>query len=326
MRYAAGVGGAAVLLALILQADPVVMLETLRSAGWGLSYLVPYRILFFALYALGWLLLLRPYDPNRRAGFGYVFWATTVREGIDRLLPVASVGGGIVGIRLIQFRGLPTSGVIATVVIETVSTLMAVYLFTAAGLLLWGQLDVDASRRHHILLLFWLTIPLPLALVLLLRFGSLFGRLYAVIRTLVGHFNGLSDGAAYLDVELRALFGRKRLLATVCLLDCAALASGSFEIWLTLHLFGHPVTSIEAFVLESMMQAARHLAFFVPAGVGVQEGGLVVFGQFLGISSELALAVSMAKRMRELLWGIPALVSWHYVEARHLQKRMSNAH
>ena len=38
----------------------------------------------------------------------------------------------------------------------------------------------------------------------------------------------------------------------------------------------------------------------------------VLFGHVLGISSELALAVSMAKRLREVLCGVPALFpgSW----------------
>jgi hypothetical protein len=67
-----------------------------------------------------------------------------------------------------------------------------------------------------------------------------------------------------------------------------------------------------------MTQAIRHLAFIIPAGLGVQEATLVLFGHMLGISSELALAVSMAKRMREVLCGIPSLISWQWLEARRL--------
>jgi len=39
----------------------------------------------------------------------------------------------------------------------------------------------------------------------------------------------------------------------------------------------------------------------------------------LGISSELALAVSMAKRLREVLCGVPVLVSWQWAEASRLR-------
>jgi hypothetical protein len=74
-----------------------------------------------------------------------------------------------------------------------------------------------------------------------------------------------------------------------------------------------------------MTQALRHLAFVVPAGVGVQEAGLVIFGHALGISGELALAVSMAKRMREVLCGLPSLLSWQWMEGRRFQRQMRNA-
>jgi hypothetical protein len=83
-------------------------------------------------------------------------------------------------------------------------------------------------------------------------------------------------------------------------------------------LFAHPVSAEAAILLESMTQAIRHVAFVVPAGIGVQEAGLVLFGHALGVGGELALSVSMAKRMRELVWGLPPLLSWQWSEARRL--------
>jgi hypothetical protein len=85
-----------------------------------------------------------------------------------------------------------------------------------------------------------------------------------------------------------------------------------------LYLCQHPISFGNAVILESMIQAMRHMAFFVPAGIGVQEAVLVLFGQLLGVSGELALAVSMAKRVREILCGLPALASWQWMEARRL--------
>jgi len=58
----------------------------------------------------------------------------------------------------------------------------------------------------------------------------------------------------------------------------------------------------------------------VPTGLGVQEAGLVVFGHVVGISGEMALAVGMVKRIRELAWGIPMLISWQWAEGRRLRR------
>jgi hypothetical protein len=66
--------------------------------------------------------------------------------------------------------------------------------------------------------------------------------------------------------------------------------------------------------LQTLIQAIRHVAFVVPAGVGVQEAGLIVFGHIVGISSEMALAVGMVKRIRELAWGI--VVGWQWMGRR----------
>jgi hypothetical protein len=89
-----------------------------------------------------------------------------------------------------------------------------------------------------------------------------------------------------------------------------------------LKLFGHPVSITAAIALESMTQAVRHVAFVIPAGLGVQEAGLVLFGHVLGIGGELGLAISMVKRMREVLWGLASLVSWQWMEGRRLDSRV----
>lgn len=316
--YLGGLAGLSVLIVLMVRSDFAEMWRTLRSAGWSLLWLAPYRLFFFLLYAVGWRSLLRPYDPQGRAGLGFLFWVTMVREGIDRLLPVASVGGGIAGIRLVGWRGISGAAAAATVAAEIVLTMAALYVFTAFGLFLLSELGASHETSRHVLIALLLSLPMPLGTGLLLRYGSVFGRIEAFLRPMVGE-SALSGGAAALDRELRACLSRGRPLVFAGLLQLMAFFSASFEIWFVLRLFGHPIDVSAAVMLESMTQAARHLAFVVPAGLGVQEGMFVLFGHVLGISSELALAVSMAKRLREVLCGVPVLVSWQWAEASRLR-------
>src|SRR5262249_57980181 len=119
---------------------------------------------------------------------------------------------------------------------------------------------------------------------------------------------------------IRALLGHRRVLLVTGLLHFVGLLSGAFEIWFALRLFGHSVDWKAAIALESMTQAVRHVAFVIPAGLGVQEAGLILFGRTLGIDAELALAVSMAKRLREVLLGVASLLSWHWMEGRQIHK------
>jgi hypothetical protein len=48
---------------------------------------------------------------------------------------------------------------------------------------------------------------------------------------------------------------------------------------------------------------------------------MVLFGALLGLPADLALAVSLAKRVRELALGLPGLAAWQWVEGRRLLAR-----
>jgi putative membrane protein len=201
---------------------------------------------------------------------------------------------------------------------EVLLTLMTLYVFTATGLFLLSDLGASEQTLRHVLIALLLSLPVPVITALLLRNGAVFGRLEAFLRPMVGE-TALSTGAAALDRELRACLSRSGSLACAGLLQLLAFLSAAFEVWFALRLFGHPVDIRAAVMLESMTQAMRHVAFIVPAGLGVQEAGFVLFGHALGIGGELALAVSMAKRLREVLCGVPALVSWQLREAARLR-------
>jgi hypothetical protein len=136
---------------------------------------------------------------------------------------------------------------------------------------------------------------------------------------------GLERGetAASLDADLRACLARLGTLLLAGALQLLALITASFEIWWAMRLFDHPISLTSSVMLEGLTQAVRHLAFIVPAGLGVQEAALVLFGHTLGISTELALGVSAVKRVREVLCGVPPLLSWQWLEARRLRAAKS---
>jgi putative membrane protein len=317
--YLGALLGVALLIALGVRSDLGAMLYTLGVAGWQLLWLVPYRGLYFILYAVGWYLLLRPYDPSRAAGFGYVLWVTTVREAIDRLLPVATVGGSVAGVRLMSWRGIGKVPATATVVVEILLTLSVLYAFTALGLVLLANRGAGDSYQR-LLVGFLCSLPVPIVTAALLSYGSVFGRLQRVLSRVAGVGVLVESAAKALDDELHACLRRGGTLLVVGSLQLIAWISGAFEVWFVLRIFGHPVGVSAALILESTMQALRHLAFLVPAGIGVQEASLVMFGHLLGISSEQALGVSMAKRIREVLCGLPPLLSWQWLEGLRLAK------
>ena len=87
-------------------------------------------------------------------------------------------------------------------------------------------------------------------------------------------------------------------------------------VWLAFWLLGHPVGLAEAVILESLAQATRSVGFMLPGGLGAQEGGIVTGALMLGIGADLALAVALLKRARELAYGIAGLIAWSLVDPK----------
>ena len=82
----------------------------------------------------------------------------------------------------------------------------------------------------------------------------------------------------------------------------------------------HPASVSDALILESLVSAARGVIFFVPLNAGVQEGAYLLIGSLLGLPADLALALSLLKRARDLLKGVPALLFWQLIEGKELSR------
>ena len=313
LTFAGGLAGLMLLIGLGLHADLGAMLRALQVAGWPLLVLLPWRLIFMVLYALGWQVLLLHHDGESRAGLPYLTWVTAVREAADRLLPLPTIGGGLLGLRLLTWQGMIPAAVGASILAEMVMTVAASYLFAGLSLYLLFEVRSAGAISSTVAVAFAVSLAMPVGTFFLLRSGVVFSRLRGILG---GWLPNLTEGAERLDEELWTLLRATPRLAASTVLQLLAMASGSFEVWFALRLFGHPVAVADAVIMEGLLQAVRSVAFFVPANLGTQEGGLILVGQMLGISPELSLAVSMVKRIREVAWGIPALLSWHYMEGR----------
>ncbi len=93
---------------------------------------------------------------------------------------------------------------------------------------------------------------------------------------------------------------------------------GAGEVYLILQLLGSPVSWGDALVLESLGQAIRGAAFAIPGSLGVQEGGYLLLAPLASLAPQVALALSLAKRAREVLLAVPGLVYLHLSERRFL--------
>jgi putative membrane protein len=303
--------GIAILIALVLQEGVGGMMQAVSQAGWVLLWLVPFHALPLLLDAYAWQLLL-----DKRASLPFLWWIATVREAVNRLLPVVGIGGEIVGIRLARWRVPDVSFVSASVIVEVMVTMAVQYAFSAAGLvvIVASTHQTDVLRTVGLALL--LSLPLPVIAVVLVRRGGVFHAIERWASHLLGTSNTLLQGidGKRLDADIDALMSRAGLLLRAFLWQLAGYVLGAAETYWALELLGHPVSVGGALAIEALTQAVRHAAFFVPAGLGVQDAAVVLLAQMFGVDREVAFSLALVKRMREVVFGCLALVSWQVVE------------
>jgi putative membrane protein len=321
LAYLGVLGGLALLTALVVAEGWSGILSTMERAGWALLLVVPARLATLTLDSRAWRVLLDPCDPARAAGSLFLLWVASVREAVNRLLPVAGVGGEVVGVRLARLRIPDTTAVTATVIVEVLLTIAVLYLFCGIGVVLMAGLAAGLGQVWVVGAGLLLSLPLPVLAWWLLRHGAPFARLERWAMRLLGQRNRIAlhlDGAA-LDAWIVRLFGERRRLLHAMSLALLSYLLGTFETWYALRLLGHPVGLQAAIAIEALTQATRHASFPVPAGLGVQEAAVLLFGHLAGVGGDVALSLALVKRMREILLGIPALLSWQWVEARGLR-------
>src|SRR5262249_29148839 len=106
-----------------------------------------------------------------------------------------------------------------------------------------------------------------------------------------------------------------RLAASVLLFLGGWLVSFG-EVALVMTLLGAPVASATSFTIAVLAVLVEGVFFFVPARVGVQEGGLYALFPALGLDPVLGFAVGLVRRLRELTWGLAGFAILGFLRKR----------
>jgi putative membrane protein len=318
MLLFAGAAGVALLVALLLWYGIQDIATAVASAGWGLALVVIARIVQMIAAGIAWQMVL----PNEKSPSAWIFsllrW---IRESINNLLPVAQIGGDFVGARLLASFGLSGSLAGASVLVDMLVQVSTQLLFTAVGIAVLANFDASSNVLQTAITGLFILTPGIFGFFLMQQFGG-FGWIERQLLPIARRWNWLPAAqVGELDVCLQALLKTRGKLAAAAFIHLATWFFGASEIWIALNFMGHPATYSEALVIESLGQAIRAAAFVVPAGIGVQEGGYIALCSVFGLSPPVAIAVSLVKRVAELILGLPGLLAWHFMERRLVLQR-----
>ena len=297
--------------------------QALGRAGWGIIAIALLHLPPLWADSMGWRSLIPLGDQPRRRTMIRARW---IGESINDLLPVLQMGGNIVKAWLLADRGVPIGLAGASVVVDVTLVVLTQILFTLLGLGLLLPV-IGGGKALPVILVGAAILAILLAGFYAAQRRGLFGFVARLSRKILGgaEWTSVSNSASTIDAEIVQLYEKRRALIASGCWHMLGWFLGIAEVWLGLYLLGHPVDIRTALLFESLGQTIRTGAFAVPGALGIQEGGYVLVGSALGIEPGVALALSLARRVRELLIGLPGLGVWQASAIRKALRRVSDS-
>ena len=296
---------------LISQDLPAIM-TTLAHAGWGLFLVALFHLLPLLIDAMAICVLFE--QASGRAPYWDSLLARWVGESANSLMPAGQIGGPVLMARHLAQRGMRMQEAAAAITVSTTLQTFAQIVFALIGVVVLGaqtsHFSSVALRTSALIASAFLAVQVG-GFYLIQRRG-LFGKLTRAVRRFTGNRNWSQwvTQAQAIDIAVEGIYRRNSAVTASFLLSLIGWIVGTGEVYLIASFLGAPVSWRDALLLESLGQAIRGAAFAIPGALGVQEGGYLLLAPLAGLSPDVGLALSLAKRARELLLGLPGLLYW----------------
>jgi glycosyltransferase 2 family protein len=293
------------------------VLSTLGTIGWGgFAIILVYQLgLYLLLGACWWVIA-----PPPRDRFRAFVWGRLVRDSGSEVLPLSQVGGFVMGARAATLLGPSTAISTATTIVDITIEVLAQLGYTLLGVALLARIHPQAELIYPAAIGIAVGIVGILGFILLQRRGA--ALVERMSQRLATHwFPGSALSARPLIDALDRVYAERGSLVAGFFLHFGGWIANSIEAWIALKLMGIDLGIAAVITIESLLYAIRSVAFAVPNAVGVQEGAYVMLGAIFGLSPDMALALSLLKRGRDITIGVPVLLLWQGLEGGALMRR-----
>jgi putative membrane protein len=285
------------------------VVEAFLSAGWqGMLAISAVYFASLTLCALAWRALYFAAPPKAARRFLWVRW---LRDSTANLLAVVPAVGEAVAVRELTLHHVPLGMAVAGTVVDLTLELASQLVFTFLGV------SILIAERPDAAMGWWLALALAICTAgiggfIVAQHKGLF-RILETLPERLGWTRAWGDSVG-VHAGIEETYRHRARIVTNLALHLAAWLVSTGETWVGLWFMGHPVSVADALAIESLVYALRTAAFVVPWAAGVQEGGYIVAGALFGLSPHVALGLSLLRRAREIVTGVPCLVIWQCLE------------
>jgi putative membrane protein len=284
--------------------------------GWlDFAVIIGWQLLLFGVLGVAWFAI-APAGAARHAGV--LIWGRMVRDASSNCLPFSQLGGFVFGSRAAMLMGVTWVTATASTVVDVTAEFLAQIAFAGIGL------GILLSRAPGSALAVPVEIGLGLAVLGCFAFvwlqngaAPLFAKLGKLIAS--GRLADAQDRVAVIQAELGLIYGHTTRLAIGFSIHLIGWLMAGAAGWIAYRALGVAVDFDDVLAIEALLSALAAAAFLVPVNAGVQEAGYAGLGAIFGVPPELSLGVSLIRRARDIVVGVPILLLWQYMEVRRLR-------
>jgi putative membrane protein len=286
------------------------------NVGWAdFAGIVAWQLLIFVVLGLAWDAIMPPLAMKRT---WVLIWGRMVRDASANCLPFSQLGGFVFGARAVTLHGVEWHTATASTIVDVTAEFLAQITFAALGLAFLlarapaSYLAVPAEVGIGVALIAGVTF-----IALQKGVAPLFARIGA--RIAGNRLGNAQERMAVLQGEMNLIYGHTGKLVVGYVLHLIGWLGTGVAGWITYRALGVPIDFDDALAIEALLSALAAMTFLVPVNAGVQEAGYAGLGAVFGVAPELSLAVSLVRRARDIVVGVPILLLWQYFEVRRLR-------
>lgn len=284
--------------------------QYLWQVGWYWPLLLlPYGVVNW-LEAWSWKYIL--VDTPERTTVSRLFWLRLGGEALNQLTPTASLGGEPFKASRLQADGMPLEMASASVVIMKGILVLSLVLYIFTGLALAPFYLPEAAKHMLFLILAALGLAAAGIIFVVVQRREPFGNSFRFLdrRGWLPHFLRDQEGfLENLDTAMSQFYRQYPSRAALAFfLFFLSWLLHAVEVYLMFWLLGHPISPGMAVCLDALAMLFTALGFFIPAAMGVQEGGNILLALGFKLGFDLGAAFSILRRIREAFWLCLGLV------------------
>jgi putative membrane protein len=306
--------GCALVALMIVHVGPKEIITAFNVAGWRVFPFAAFHFIPLFTDTLGWRSLL---DPARRPRLVALYIMRWTGESVNNVLPLGTVGGDILRASLAARAGLGAAEAGAGVVVDVTLGFTGDVILAVIGFSVIVYEGIHAAPVERVAPIIAAMIALFTALIVAQKKGLLGIVLQRVARLPgVGRWAAFLGGIGALDQSIQQLYAHVGTLLRCLAFRFTSAILGGIELYIGLILLGRRVRMVDAVIIHCLTTVIRGAAFFLPAGLGVQEWSIVALTGAMGVSPEVGAALALMRRVRDAIFGAPGLLAFFLVRRR----------